>query len=143
VRAYGRLPTVVCHDDSGRAGAGRVPEAGRAGHARFVFRLRVSSTAGAGLQAEWGRCRWSWNECVAKTQQVHAENANVSAAVAKKTCGPAQLDRMLTGARKGNTWQAASSYEWCGRVSSRRTRLAFASTRTASGTGTPASSSLR
>ncbi|MDX3098613.1 transposase, partial [Streptomyces sp. ME19-03-3] len=32
------------------------------GHARYTYRLRVSSTARAGLVAEWARCRWVWNE---------------------------------------------------------------------------------
>ncbi len=36
-----------------------------AGHARYTHRLRVSATARAALEAEWGRCRWVWNECVA------------------------------------------------------------------------------
>ncbi|MEN3583490.1 RNA-guided endonuclease TnpB family protein, partial [Streptomyces sp. ZYX-F-203] len=45
-----------------------------AGHARYTFRLRVSSTARAGLTAEWARCRWVWNECVAMSRKVHAAN---------------------------------------------------------------------
>lgn len=36
------------------------------GHARWTFRLRVSSTALAVLLAEWDRCRWIWNESCAK-----------------------------------------------------------------------------
>ncbi|MFI0908584.1 RNA-guided endonuclease TnpB family protein, partial [Streptomyces sioyaensis] len=34
------------------------------GYVRFAYRLRVSSTARAALEAEWDRCRWVWNECV-------------------------------------------------------------------------------
>lgn len=33
-----------------------------AGHARWTFRVRVSSTAFTALMAEWDRCRWLWNE---------------------------------------------------------------------------------
>jgi putative transposase len=74
------------------------------GHARWTFRLRVSSTARALLMAEWGRCRWIWNECVAKSKQVHAWNKNRPEGIGKRTCGPAQLDKMLTEARKKSGW---------------------------------------
>ncbi|MFD4256166.1 RNA-guided endonuclease InsQ/TnpB family protein [Streptomyces sp. NPDC058534] len=73
----------------------------RAGHARYTFRLRVSSTARASLAAEWGRCRWLWNECVARSRAVHLHNR---ATGEKAACGPAQLDRMLTGARARTPW---------------------------------------
>ncbi|MCX4648926.1 transposase [Streptomyces sp. NBC_01446] len=76
----------------------------RAGYARWTFRLRVSSTALAALRDEWDRCRWVWNECVAKSQQVHAGNKTLSEGVGKETCGPAQLDKMLTEARAGTPW---------------------------------------
>ncbi|MFF8028769.1 RNA-guided endonuclease InsQ/TnpB family protein [Streptomyces sp. NPDC007896] len=76
-------------------------EADGAGHARYTYRLRVSSSAGAGLLAEWDRCRWVWNECVAKSKAVHLRN---KATGEKRTCGPAQLDRMLTGARARTPW---------------------------------------
>ncbi|MFV5992505.1 RNA-guided endonuclease InsQ/TnpB family protein [Streptomyces sp. NPDC056231] len=36
----------------------------RGRHARYTFRLRVSSTARTALSTEWARCRWVWNECV-------------------------------------------------------------------------------
>ncbi|MFD5753378.1 RNA-guided endonuclease InsQ/TnpB family protein [Streptomyces sp. NPDC127033] len=72
-----------------------------AGYARWTFRLRVSSTARAALEAEWDRCRWVWNECVAKSKQVYAHNKTTGE---KQTCGPAQLDKMLTEARTRNTW---------------------------------------
>jgi putative transposase len=42
-----------------------------AGHVRYTFRVRLSSTAGRQLEAEWDRCRWLWNECVAKSKQTH------------------------------------------------------------------------
>ncbi|MFJ5218754.1 RNA-guided endonuclease InsQ/TnpB family protein [Streptomyces sp. NPDC088354] len=76
------------------------------GHARYTFRLRVSSTARAGLEAEWARCRWVWNECVAVSRKVHALNR---ASGRKVTCGPAQLDRMLTGARRSMAWLRGGS----------------------------------
>ncbi|MFI7299717.1 RNA-guided endonuclease InsQ/TnpB family protein [Streptomyces sp. NPDC050121] len=80
-----------------------------AGHARWTFRLRVSSTALAALTAEWGRCRWLWNESVAKSKQVHARNQTRPDGADKETCGPAQLDRMLTEARAGTPWLRAGS----------------------------------
>ncbi|WP_326571453.1 transposase [Actinacidiphila glaucinigra] len=71
------------------------------GPARYTYRLRVSSSAGAGLEAEWARCRWVWNECVAVSRKVYGLN---STAGQKVTCGPAQLDRMLTEARRSMAW---------------------------------------
>jgi putative transposase len=75
--------------------------AAEAGHARYTYRLRVSSTARAALMGEWDRCRWVWNECVAKSKAVHLHN---KATGEKRTCGPAQLDGMLTEARKTTPW---------------------------------------
>lgn len=72
-----------------------------AGHARYTYRLRVSSTARTGLETEWARCRWVWNECVAMSRKVHAANQG---AAEKATCGPAQLDKMLTEARDAMSW---------------------------------------
>lgn len=72
-----------------------------AGHARYTYRLRVSSTALAGLDSEWARCRWIWNECVAMSRKVHGLNKD---ATEKVTCGPAQLDKMLTEARTTMGW---------------------------------------
>ncbi|MGX4694290.1 RNA-guided endonuclease InsQ/TnpB family protein [Streptomyces sp. JNUCC 63] len=66
-----------------------------AGHARYTYRLRVSSTARAGLMAEWARCRWIWNESVARSRKAHAED---------EKCGPARLDKMLTAARTTMKW---------------------------------------
>ncbi|MET7943990.1 transposase [Streptomyces sp. NPDC005302] len=74
---------------------------GDAGYARYTYRLRVSSTALAGLDAEWARCRWVWNECVAMSRKVHELNR---IAVEKVSCGPAQLDKMLTDARTAMGW---------------------------------------
>ncbi|MCX5377753.1 transposase [Streptomyces sp. NBC_00091] len=79
---------------------------GEAGHARYTFRLRVSSTALAWLEAEWARCRWVWNECVAMSRKVHAHNKTAGE---KVTCGPSQLDKMLTGARRSMAWLRAGS----------------------------------
>lgn len=79
----------------------QVTAAAEAGHARHVYRLRVSSCAGAALAAEWDRCRWLWNECVAKSRAVHLHNRSTGQ---KATCGPAQLDGMLTEARARTPW---------------------------------------
>ncbi|WP_329217910.1 transposase [Streptomyces sp. NBC_01485] len=68
---------------------------GDTGHARYTYRLRVSSTATAALEAEWARCRWIWNECVARSKKAHAD---------QEKCGPARLDKMLTEARTANAW---------------------------------------
>ncbi|MFI7357717.1 RNA-guided endonuclease InsQ/TnpB family protein [Streptomyces avidinii] len=75
-----------------------------AGHVRYTYRLRVSSAARTALLAEWDRCRWLWNECVAKSRQVHQWNRTMSEGADKRTCGPAQLDRMLTEARAKTPW---------------------------------------
>ncbi|MFE3409037.1 RNA-guided endonuclease InsQ/TnpB family protein [Streptomyces mirabilis] len=77
-------------------------EADGTGYARYTYRLRVSSTARARLLGEWGRCRWVWNECVAKSKAVYAHNK--AHPMEGRTCGPAQLDRMLTEARKRTPW---------------------------------------
>ncbi|MGW1870218.1 RNA-guided endonuclease InsQ/TnpB family protein [Streptomyces mauvecolor] len=71
------------------------PMAEGTGHARYTYRLRPSSSAHAALQAEWSRCRWIWNECVARSKKAHD---------AVEKCGPARLDRMLTEARVANAW---------------------------------------
>ncbi|MFE2553706.1 RNA-guided endonuclease InsQ/TnpB family protein [Streptomyces sp. NPDC059355] len=72
-----------------------------AGRARYTCRLRLSSASRTALEAEWGRCRWVWNECVAMSRKVHKYNKD---AETKTTCGPAQLDKMLTEARRSMTW---------------------------------------
>ncbi|MCT9003305.1 transposase, partial [Streptomyces rhizosphaerihabitans] len=75
-------------------------EAGEGGHARYTYRLRVSSTARTALLAEWDRCRWIWNECVARSRKAHQDG---------EKCGPAVLDRMLTRGRAVTPWLAAGS----------------------------------
>ncbi|MGX5214568.1 RNA-guided endonuclease InsQ/TnpB family protein [Streptomyces violaceus] len=80
----------------------QVTVAAEAGCARYTYRLRVSSTVRTALLAEWDRCRWIWNECVAKSRGVHAHNR--AHPDDKRTCGPAQLDKMLTGARARTPW---------------------------------------
>ncbi|MFH9040019.1 RNA-guided endonuclease InsQ/TnpB family protein [Streptomyces sp. NPDC017966] len=80
----------------------QVRAAAEAGHARYTYRLRVSSIARTALLAEWDRCRWIWNECVAKSRQTHAHNK--AHPDERLTCGPAQLDKMLTEARAALPW---------------------------------------
>ncbi|WP_399223592.1 RNA-guided endonuclease InsQ/TnpB family protein [Streptomyces sp. S1A1-3] len=65
------------------------------GHARYTYRLRVSSGARTALEAEWSRCRWLWNECCARSKKAHRDG---------EKCGPARLDRMLTQARTAMVW---------------------------------------
>ncbi|GAB2890669.1 RNA-guided endonuclease InsQ/TnpB family protein [Streptomyces mayteni] len=72
-----------------------------AGRARYTFRCRVSSTALRLLEAEWARCRWIWNESVAKSRATHLHN---QATGERLTCGPAQLDKVLTQARTVTRW---------------------------------------
>ncbi|MFD4501332.1 RNA-guided endonuclease InsQ/TnpB family protein [Streptomyces sp. NPDC058457] len=84
----------------------QVGAAAEAGHARYTYRLRVSSTARVSLAAEWDRCRWVWNECVARSKATYLNN---QATGEERTCGPAQLDRMLTEARRTTPWLSAGS----------------------------------
>ncbi|MFF0248354.1 RNA-guided endonuclease InsQ/TnpB family protein [Streptosporangium sandarakinum] len=70
-------------------------EGGESGHARYTYRLRMSSTALAALLAEWDRCRWVWNQCVVTSRAAHK---------AGRECGPAGLNRMLTGWRAERGW---------------------------------------
>ncbi|MFF5142764.1 RNA-guided endonuclease InsQ/TnpB family protein [Streptomyces sp. NPDC013157] len=69
-------------------------------HVRYTYRLRVSSTAGAALLAEWNRCRRVWNECVARSKKAHRD---------REKCGPARLDRMLTESRSIMPWPAGGA----------------------------------
>ncbi|MBV6699371.1 transposase [Kitasatospora aureofaciens] len=80
-----------------------------AGYARYTYRLRVSSTALEALMGEWGRCRWIWNECVAKSRQTHLWNRSRPEGTEKRTCGPALLSKMLTEARVKTAWLRAGS----------------------------------
>ncbi|MFF4273223.1 RNA-guided endonuclease InsQ/TnpB family protein [Streptomyces sp. NPDC001536] len=93
----------MCGRGEGVAAAARTDVVG---HARYTFRLRVSSTARTALAAEWDRCRWVWNECVAKSKAVHLLNKAIED---NRTCGPAQLDKMLTEARNATPWLRAGS----------------------------------
>lgn len=70
-------------------------EVGETGYARYTFRLRPSSAARSALSREWDRCRWVWNQCVAQSRAAHK---------AEVECGPARLDRMLTGWRREGEW---------------------------------------
>ncbi|MFE6689274.1 RNA-guided endonuclease InsQ/TnpB family protein [Streptomyces sp. NPDC057743] len=65
------------------------------GHVRYAYRVRLSATARRALEAEWNRCRWIWNECVARSKKAFAAGEKV---------GPAALDRMLTEARRVTPW---------------------------------------
>ena len=71
-----------------------------AGHARYTYRLRPSTTAHRALLCEWDRCRWVWNECVAASRAAHK---------ARKKCGPAWLDKQLTQWRTTNRLRAGAS----------------------------------
>ncbi|WP_394616479.1 RNA-guided endonuclease InsQ/TnpB family protein [Lentzea sp. JNUCC 0626] len=73
-------------------------------HLRYTYRLRVPKHAETLLMAEWGRCRWVWNECVAKSRETHIHNQRETADLRKRTCGPAELDKMLTEARGRAAW---------------------------------------
>jgi putative transposase len=63
--------------------------------ARYTYGLRVPANAHTALLAEWDRCRWIWNECVARSKRAHAQGEKI---------GPAALDRMLTKARATAPW---------------------------------------
>jgi putative transposase len=69
-------------------------------HVRFTYGARVSATAEHALLAEWGRCRWTWNQCVAESRQAHQD---------QRECGPAGLDKMLTGWRAERAWLGKGS----------------------------------
>ncbi|MFF5225241.1 RNA-guided endonuclease InsQ/TnpB family protein [Dactylosporangium sp. NPDC000521] len=58
---------------------------------RYNYRLRPGATAVAALMAEWGRCRWLWNEAV------HQQRSGGKPTFAK-------LCRLLTEARARNAW---------------------------------------
>lgn len=60
----------------------------------------MSSAALAALEAEWDRCRWVWNECVAESKQVHAANRARLEGVEKRTCGPRKAADAAIGATK-------------------------------------------
>ncbi|MEV4137820.1 transposase [Dactylosporangium sp. NPDC049742] len=63
---------------------------------RYTYRLRPGATAVAALMAEWGRCRWLWNEAV------HQQRSGRKPTFAK-------LCRLLTEARARNAWLRSGS----------------------------------
>ncbi len=69
--------------------------ADEAGVARLSYRLRLSSSARRVLLVEWDRCRWVRNQCVAQSRETHRHNRENPGD--PRTCGPAQLDKLLTG----------------------------------------------
>ncbi|KJK53479.1 transposase, partial [Lentzea aerocolonigenes] len=75
--------------------------------ARYTYRLRLSSSAHRVLLAEWDRCRWVWNQCVAQSRETHRHNRENPGD--PRTCGPAQLDKLLTGWRAEQVWLRAGS----------------------------------
>ncbi|MDW5327418.1 transposase [Plantactinospora sp. KLBMP9567] len=58
---------------------------------RYTFRLRPGAAAEAALSAEWGRCRWLWNEAV------HQQRSGC-----RPTFG--RLSKLLTEARARSSW---------------------------------------
>ncbi|MFC9506960.1 RNA-guided endonuclease InsQ/TnpB family protein [Streptomyces sp. NPDC057002] len=60
----------------------------------------MSSRARAALEAEWDRCRWVWNECVARSRKTQQDS---------EACGAALLDKMLTKARAVTAWLSDGS----------------------------------
>ena len=58
---------------------------------RSTYRLRPGATATDALLAEWGRCRWLWNEAV------HQQKSGNKPTFCK-------LSKLLTQARSRNTW---------------------------------------
>jgi putative transposase len=63
---------------------------------RYTYRLRPGRTAQAALLAEWGRCRWLWNEAV------HQQQTRRKPTMCK-------LSKMLTEARGRNAWLRGGS----------------------------------
>jgi putative transposase len=76
------------------------------GKVRYTYRLRLSAGAERLLLAEWDRCRWVWNQCLEASNAAHRQS--VEAGV-KVECGPAQLDKRLTGWRAEHEWLAIGS----------------------------------
>jgi putative transposase len=75
--------------------------------ARYAYRLRLSSSAHRMVLAEWNRCRWVWNECVARSRETYKYNRENPEN--PRTCGPVQLDKLLTGWRAAHEWLRAGS----------------------------------
>ncbi len=73
---------------------------------RYTYRLRMSDTAQRLLLAEWDRCRWVWNQCVDASNAARRESVETGV---KVECGPAQLDKRLTGWRAEHEWLSDGS----------------------------------
>lgn len=111
---FGSRRSVLCRDTIG--GRGRLSVHGvtvagmslsaDAGKVRYTYRLRVSGTAQQLLLAEWDRCRWVWNQCVQASNTAHRVSVETGV---KVECGPAQLDKRLTGWRGEHEWLADGS----------------------------------
>jgi putative transposase len=67
---------------------------------RYNYALRLSSGTERQVLAEWDRCRWTWNQCVATSRAAHAVG---------ESCGAARLDKLLTGWRGEQKWLAEES----------------------------------
>lgn len=72
---------------------------------RFTYRLRVSAAQERELLEEWDRARWVWNRCVEESKRAFA----ASTPEHKVTCGPGELDKMLTGWRDEHEWLGEGS----------------------------------
>ena len=79
---------------------------GHDGKVRYTYRLRLSAGAQGLLLAEWDRCRWVWNQCVEASNAAHRQSVETGV---KVECGPAQLDKRLTGWRAEHEWLAVGS----------------------------------
>ncbi|MFC9996627.1 RNA-guided endonuclease InsQ/TnpB family protein [Nocardia sp. NPDC127526] len=75
-------------------------DGGVVGSMRYTYRLRMSGTAERALLAEWDRCRWVWNKCVAEARAARRAGEKI---------GPAALDKMLTGWRAEHDWLRAGA----------------------------------
>ena len=62
---------------------------------RYTYRLRVSATSERKLMVEWDRCRFVWNQCVARSKELRTTG---------EQCGPALLDKELTVLRSEKPW---------------------------------------
>lgn len=72
---------------------------------RYTYRLRLSKTAERALGQEWDGVRWVWNRCVEESKKTH----EASTPEHKVTCGPAELDKLLTGWRAEHGWLGEGS----------------------------------
>jgi len=67
---------------------------------RHTNRARVSGAAERSILNEWDRNRWVWNQCTARSKELRR---------AGEPCGPAVLDKELTGWRAQHPWLAEGS----------------------------------